>query len=375
MASAITGTGQLAGAPTAYSGSNTSLSQAIQTIWSKEILFQAMPILRFEQFAVKKTELGVAPGLRVNFLRYKNFGIDPTPLTEGVRMTTNALTAEQIAITVAEHGYAVAVSELLLNASFDDVMASASRLLGRHMAQYLDVQARNTLSAATSAVFGYDRSSVQGVNDWYNEGTVATQISDLDGNYKLSTGAVKDAALTLAGKNIPRLGETYVQFVHPKQSRDIRSNPEFIEVTKYAAPGNFMLGEIGRLYDVVFIETTQVKKLAVNAAYTTSTSVGVPADQYSVPVKANTAPGSGGNPESADFTAEKGYLTTATGNGAEVYESIMIGDNAFGHAISLPVELRDGGVLDFGREHALAWYAIWGLGVITDQAIVKVYTN
>jgi N4-gp56 family major capsid protein len=375
MASAITGTGQLAGAPTAYSGSNSSLNQAIQTIWSKEILFQAMPILRFEQFAVKKTELGVAPGLRVNFLRYKNFGIDPTPLTEGVRMTTNALTAEQIAITVAEHGYAVAVSELLLNASFDDVMASASRLLGRHMAQYLDVQARNTLSAATSAVFGYDRTGVQGINDWYNEGTPATQISDLDGNYKLSTGAVKDAALTLAGKNIPRLGETYVQFVHPKQSRDIRSNPEFIEVTKYAAPGNFMLGEIGRLYDVVFIETTQVKKLAVNAAYTTSTSVGVPASQIEVPVKANTAPGSGGNPESADFTAEKGYLTSATGNGAEVYESIMIGDNAFGHAISLPVELRDGGVLDFGREHALAWYAIWGLGVITDQAIVKVYTN
>ena len=375
MASAITGTGQLAGAPTAYSGSNTSLNQAIQTIWSKEILFQAMPILRFEQFAVKKTELGVAPGLRVNFLRYKNFAVDPTPLTEGVRMTTNALTAEQIAITVAEHGYAVAVSELLLNASFDDVMASASRLLGRQMAQYLDVQARNTLSAATSAVFGYDRTSVQGVNDWYNEGTVATQFSDLDGNYKLSTGAVKDAALTLASKNIPRLGETYVMFVSPNQSRDIRSNPEFIEVTKYAAPGNFMLGEIGRLYDVVFIETTQVKKLAVNAAYTTSTSVGLPASQIEVPVKANTAPGSGGNPESADFTAEKGYLTTATGNGASVYEAIMIGDNAFGHAISLPVELRDGGVLDFGREHALAWYAIWGLGVITDQAICKVYTN
>ena len=375
MASAITGTGQLAGAPTAYSGSNTSLNQAIQTIWSKEILFQAMPILRFEQFAVKKTELGVAPGLRVNFLRYKNFAVDPTPLTEGVRMTTNALTAEQIAITVAEHGYAVAVSELLLNASFDDVMASASRLLGRQMAQYLDVQARNTLSAATSAVFGYDRTSLQGVNDWYNEGTVATQFSDLDGNYKLSTGAVKDAALTLASKNIPRLGETYVMFISPAQSRDIRSNPEFIEVTKYAAPGNFMLGEIGRLYDVVFIETTQVKKLAVNAAYTTSTSAGLPASQIEVPVKANTAPGSGGNPESADYTAEIGYLTTATGNGAAVYEAIMIGDNAFGHAISLPVELRDGGVLDFGREHALAWYAIWGLGVITDQAICKVYTN
>jgi N4-gp56 family major capsid protein len=375
MASAITGTGQLAGAPTAYSGANSSLNQAIQTIWSKEILFQAMPILRFEQFAVKKTELGVAPGLRVNFLRYKNFAVDATPLTEGVRMTTNALTAEQIAITVAEHGYAVAVSELLLNASFDDVMASASRLLGRHMAQYLDVQARNTLSAATSAVFGYDRSSVQGVNDWYNEGTVATKISELTGAFKLSTGAVKDAALTLAGKNIPRLGETYVQFVHPKQSRDIRSNPEFIEVTKYAAPGNFMLGEIGRLYDVVFIETTQVKQYSSTEVLNQTANVGAPASAVSIPVKANTAPGSGGNPEGSTSPFPAGGADNTVASGKTVYESIMIGDNAFGHAISLPVELRDGGVLDFGREHALAWYAIWGLGVITDQAIVKVYTN
>jgi hypothetical protein len=57
------------------------------------------------------------------------------------------------------------------------------------------------------------------------------------------------------------------------------------------------------------------------------------------------------------------------------YEAIMLGDNAFGQAISLPVELRDGGVLDFGREHALAWYSIWGWGVITDSSVVKLVTN
>jgi N4-gp56 family major capsid protein len=103
-----------------------------------------MPILRFEQFAVKKTELGVQPGLTINFMRYNNLG-DASQLVEGVRMETNALTSSQFSITVAEHGYAVAVSELLLNASFDDVMASASRLLGRNMALYLDESARNTL--------------------------------------------------------------------------------------------------------------------------------------------------------------------------------------------------------------------------------------
>ena len=72
-------------------GGDNSLWPAIQTIWSKEILFQAMPILRFEQFAVKKTELGVMPGLTINFMRYNNLP-NASQLVEGVRMQTVALT-------------------------------------------------------------------------------------------------------------------------------------------------------------------------------------------------------------------------------------------------------------------------------------------
>lgn len=320
--SAITGTGNLAAAPTAYPGSNSNLTAAIQTIWSKEILFQAMPTLRFEAFAVKKTELGVAPGLQINFMRYSNLP-QAAPLVEGIRMQTAALTASQYSITVSEHGFAVSVSELLLNASFDDVMASASRLLGRNMAIYLDTQCRDTLMTATSVVFGYDRSSLAGVNDWYNPGTAgaAGTVTTSSTDFHLSPHTIKDGVEALASKNIPRLGETYVAFVHPHQSRRLRDTPEFIEATKYASPGNLMVGEIGRLYDTVFIETTQVKK---------------------------------------------------DGN---KYTGIMIGDNAFGHAISLPVELRDGGILDMGREHALGWYSIYGLGLITDASVVKMITN
>lgn len=332
MASGITGTGVLSGSPTGYAGTNTQLTQAIQTIWSKEILFQAMPILRFEQFAVKKTELGVMPGLTVNFMRYNNLG-EASQLVEGVRMETRALSASQFPITVAEHGYAVAVTELLLNASFDDVMASASRLLGRNMALYLDASARNTLLTGTSVLFGYTPpTGARTPISPYDPGTVAANRAGLTGTFWLSMGSIKDAVETLATKNIPRLGETYVAFIHPHQSRRLRDNPEFIEVSKYAAPGNFMLGEIGRLFDVVFIETTQVNRIVAGA-----NGVGDPP--------------------------------------ADVYQAIMVGDNAFGHAISLPVELRDGGILDFGREHALAWYAIWGFGLITDNAIVRIETN
>lgn len=354
----ITGTQFLSASPTNYGGANSSLTPAIQQIWSKEILFQSMPILRFEQFAVKKTELGVQPGLSIHFMRYNNLG-PASQLVEGVRMQTNALTASQFDITVAEHGYAVAVSELLLNASFDDVMASASRLLGRNMALYLDGSARDTLLQGTSVIYGYNKYAAAaraGGNDFalalYGHGFPAGASNDggttpaedpitggtygltagTEGPYDLTTASVKDAVETLATKNVPRLGETYVAFVHPHQSRKLRDDPEFIEVTKYAAPGNFMLGEIGRLNDVVFIETTQVRNRTAD-----------------------------GNAVSATNRA--------------IYDALVIGDNAFGHAISLPVELRDGGILDFGREHALAWYSIWGLGLITDQAVLRVSTN
>jgi len=344
---AITGADLSAVTTTGYS-SDATLSPAIQQIWSKEILFQAMPVLRFEQFAVKKTELGVQPGLTINFMRYTNLDVDQTgsELTEGVRMEPVALSASQIQITVKEHGKAVAVTELLLNAAFDDVMASASRLLGRHMAQSMDTQARNTLyqnavpfgggaAVAPNVVFGRTAATTRGALSPYDAGTVGTAAAP---GY-LAPAAIKDAVEVLAGQNIPRLGDTYVCFVHPSQSRALRDWPEFIEVTKYAAPGNFMLGEIGRIYDVVFIETTQV-------ASGLDTSVIAP-----------------GLPDSGD-----GDILDAS------YAAIMIGDNAFGHAISLPVELRDGGVIDFGREHGLAWYAIWGFGMITHESRVILNT-
>ena len=380
---------------------STLLSPAIQTIWSKEILFQAMPVLRFEQFAVKKTELGVMPGLTVNFMRYNNLPIPAGPLVEGIRMKTHGITAQQYRITVAEQGFAIAVSELLLNASFDDVMASASRLLGRNMALYMDVQARETIQSASSVVYGYSEpSELNSGYGIYKKGTQGTSLSGgtnplSAGGYNLTPHAIKDAVLELSSKNIPRLGETYVCFIHPSQSRQLRDTPEFIEVTKYAAPGNFMLGEIGRLYDVVFIETTQIDApLSDPTNYILETYDNGDVLDWREDTELNGGiPAPGAAPGYA--TAEKidaeafpdevvtpgwdeywpSSYTGPQNPDVDVFEALMLGDNAFGHAISLPVELRDGGVLDFGREHALAWYAIWGFGLVTDSAVVKIRTN
>jgi N4-gp56 family major capsid protein len=188
-------------------------------------------------------------------------------------------------------------------------------------------------------LFGYQKAATPITpQSPYDAGTVGANWNGLDGTFWMSVNVTKDAVETLATKNVPRIGETYVCFLDPHQSRRLRDNPEFIEVTKYAAPGNFMLGEIGRLNDVVYIETTQVR-------------------QYAAATGPATIP-----------------VTTYTNTGV-VHMAIYLGDNAFGHAIALPVELRDGGVLDFGREHALCWYAIWGFGLITDQSAVIAATN
>lgn len=252
-------------------------------------------------------------------------------------MSTAALTATQFSITVSEHGYAIAVTELLLNASFDDVMATASRLLGRNMALYLDESARDTLLGASSVLYGYDKFALTGAQtplSPYDRGVAAAARTNLKAHF-MTTALIKDAVESLSAKNTPRLGDSFVCFVHPHQSRRLRDDPTWIEMSKYAQPGAFQIGEIGRIDDVVFIETTQCKTLA----------------------------GAGD------------YITGTSGPKTDVYQSLIIGDNAFGHAISLPVELRDGGIQDFGREHLLAWYAIWGLGLVTDQSVIVLETS
>jgi len=56
------------------------------------------------------------------------------------------------------------------------------------------------------------------------------------------------------------------------------------------------------------------------------------------------------------------------------WEAIIFGENAFAWAEALEVEMRDNGVQDYGRKHGLAWYAIWGFGLIQEENIFRILT-
>lgn len=309
------------------SGNLVKLDNLTRVVYAREIEFKALPVMRFFQFATVKTELGTTPGLTIQMLTYDNLKLGKT-LTEGTKMTTQALSSSMKSITVAEKGNAVAVSELLLQSSFDDVMASATALLGRDYALVLDCELRDTALSGTNVVYA-DK----------NDGTKVTQRTDITADCILKVSTIKDAIEVLATNNAPKYqGASWICFVHPHQSRSLRDDSAWINASNYGAPEQLFTGEIGRIDDTRFIETT----LMCNGA------------------------------SAATDPSHKAELKST--DGTKVYQAVIFGDNYYAIAFGLPVELRDNGVTDFGREHGLAWYSIWGTGLLHDEYGVVIET-
>lgn len=218
---------------------NVKFSDAVRTVYSKEIEFKALPNMRFYQFATVKTELGVEPGLTISMLTYDNLTLGGA-LTEGTNMTTQALSGSTKQITVQEYGNAVAVSELLIQSSFDDIMASATTLLGRDYALVLDCELRDCALSGTNVVYAAK-----------SDGTKITARSDLDTTCTLKVSTIKDAIEILATNNAPKAvgGAYWICFVHPHQSRGLRDDAAWINSSNYGAPEQLFTGEIGRIDD------------------------------------------------------------------------------------------------------------------------------
>jgi N4-gp56 family major capsid protein len=242
-------------------------------------------------------------------------------------MTTDNLNSSLVTITVAEKGKALQCSELLLNTSFDDVMASMTRKLGEHYARSLDAQIRNSLRGTPNLIRVNNR---------------ATRTAFVAGD-TFNMEVIRVAVERLATNKAPKFdGDHYVCLLHPHQASALRRDPDWIKVTQYGDPTRAYRGEIGRIEDVRFIETTNVT-VVKNGAYATPGQVH-----------------SDGRAD-ADLANEIDFHATI-----DTYQAYILGANAVGIAYALPVEIRDNGVEDFGRKHSLAWYGIYGSGRIED---------
>ena len=321
-------------------GTAVLLDNHVRAVYSKEIEYKAQPLMRFMQFARQKTELGVQPGLTIQIMTYANLTRGGA-LVEGVRMGTQNLSASMKSITVGERGNAVAMTELAMRASFTDLMADATTLLARDLAITTDCELRDVVLAGAT-IGGVTTPKIYGRAD-KNAAKINSRASITATNV-LSVATVKDAVELLATANAPKIQAAfYICFCHPHQSRALRDDPAWIEASKYGAPDQLFTGEIGRIDDVRFIETT----LMCNGADV------VGGDAY----KAALVHGANGAPADID-----------------VYQAVVMAEGYFGFAMSLPAELRTNGVVDFQRERALAWYGIWGSAVLQPNYAVIIET-
>lgn len=314
-------------------GNFAQQTNALRDVFSAEIWFAALPILKFDQFTTKKTELGVQPGRTIQMPRYGNIKRGGR-LSEGVRLQTRGLSMTLQSITVGEVGNAVGFSEFLLQTSFFDQMSAASLLLGRDMALVLDAELRDVIRAGVNTIFGGGKSS--------RITLVAADVFD--------TQVIKDAVETLETNNSPKwAGDHYISFIHPHQARGLKDDNDWINASLYSGATQIYTGEIGRYEDVRFISTTVMPNGANNA----------------------TDPNTG---DYVDVGFDNNLRSGVSGNLTNVYQSVFFGEYSCGHATALPVELRDNGVEDFGREHGLAWYAIWGESILEQSNIVVAET-
>lgn len=236
---------------TALTGGNAvKLDDALRVIYSREIEFKALPIMRFFAFATIKEELGTQPGLEIKMLRLNNLTRGGR-LTEGVRMQTQAMSSNMVSITVGERGNAVAVTELTFQSAFFDTLAAATTLLGRDMGVVLDLELRDTALSGTNVIYARDTAT----------GNIPNAVNEMTKKCTLNVATIKDAVEVLATNNAPKFivegaMDFYVGFVHPHCSRTLRDDPAWINASDYGAPQQLFNGEIGR------VEDTRLAKVA-----------------------------------------------------------------------------------------------------------------
>ena len=317
---------------TGYStvGNIVSIPQIYLDIYSMELEHNALPIMRFEEYAVKKTELEKGKGDKIVFTRFGDIERGGA-LKEDTPLVERNMQAAQYSVTVTEYGNAVGVTEKGLQLSFFDTMEEAAYLLGRDYAITMDLMLRDTILGTSNVIFPNDkatRAALDPVLDFFD------------------VEVIRDAVEWLSTQNAPKFNnDFYLCFLHPHQVAHLRRDPDWIAANNYANTRRLFTDEVGRWEDVVFIATTQMTNGAAAAS----------SDSYDTVL---------------DAAATKGGTVT----GGDVYQSVIIGDGAYGMATALPVELRDSGPQDYGRKHGIAWYGLMGANLLNEDHSVRVET-
>ena len=219
------------------------LSPEMKTYYKTRLLDYAEPNLVHDQFG-DDYPIPANNGKTIEFRKYDSLAKATTPLTEGVTPDGTNLNVTAINATVSQYGAYVTISDMLKLTAIDNNIVQALKLLGSQAGRTLDTITRDALAGGTNVIYAGGRASRSAL----------TTADTLTPAYFFM------AAAQLEAMNAPKIdGECYVAIIHPYAAFDLMRSSEWLEVHKYAAPENIFKGEIGRLGNVRFVQTTEAK--------------------------------------------------------------------------------------------------------------------
>lgn len=229
---------------------SSGMTAEMKTFYSKYLIENAKPALVYDQFG-QKHNIPKNGGKTIEFRKYSPLPKATTPLTEGVTPAGKALTVSTVTATVKQYGDFVPLTDMLLLTAIDNNLVQALDLLGAQAGATLDTVTREILMGGTS---------VQ-----YAEGQVTSRAT-LTAEHKLTVKAVRLAARFLKKQNAPKIDGGYVAIIHPDIAYDIQDDPDWKEWNKYTTSDKMFQGEIGKIANVRFVETTEAKIFAKSGA-------------------------------------------------------------------------------------------------------------
>lgn len=237
--------------PVNYTGSSDLIPEGDKIHYNNTLIDTMGPKLVHEQFGVNKP-LPQNHGKTTSFRRYGPLVKATTPLTEGVAPNGQKLVVSEITATINQYGDFVPLTDVLQLTSIDDNIVQTVKLLGKQAGATLDTVVRDAINGGTNV--GY-------ASSW--SGTTETAHStryQLDINSRLTVLEIQKAVRALRRVDAPTFDDNcYVAIIHPDLAFDLSRDPEWVEWHKYASPEEMYKGELGRIGNVRFVESTEAK--------------------------------------------------------------------------------------------------------------------
>ena len=221
---------------------SAGLSDEMKTYYSDYLIDNAMPKLVHDQFG-QKHPIPKNGGKTIQFRKYNPLPKLTTPIQEGITPDGQSLNMTVIEATVAQYGGYVTLSDILLLTAIDNNLVQATKLLGAQAGATLDTITREVLNGGTNVI--------------YSGGKEAR--TDLDASSVLTVDDIKKAVRLLKNQNAEKINNDWVGIIHPDVSYDLTNDPAWKDVKTYSDPSDIYEGEIGKLYGVRFVETTEAK--------------------------------------------------------------------------------------------------------------------